>query len=819
MTQPIIAVENLVLMERTMAQYRKPGEFSDENIEIEIRFKFNKKDFGVPGRTFARLRNDSMKLQPKYSFSDTRDEYFNDVEGRFTTVYGENRVIKEQHHMMKTRLKDFDFPQYYFRVGMSREDIDNLSRPNEPASLIRDKKRWSFSLANNNYRLDLTEVTSFKPPNYRDGETIYEVELEIVQNKLENLRTLDTMVKIILGRMLGTRILYDAQERSELIDRINTYLASITRIKDEIDIGPLAQVRNLKFHDMVQEGLLPTKTRDIRYTATIKADGIRRLLVIDPMGVYLVYPPGDVNKIFGAQQANELAQWHGTVMEGELIPSDRLSKDAPEHYREAKLRIHLYDTICIAGSTEIRKFPHMTRLEYIDKLLPVFSKLANNGYLFYRKEFLKFQTAPEFYQQINLALDSTYPFLTDGLIFTPDNYGYDNESNQKTPDLTKNPDLVKWKPPQKITIDFQIRHVVDSSGNYVELLAIQKGELIPFTALNFNTRNNVELNDLVRTAPNGSIIEFEWVGGKFRGIGIRYDKITPNSIRVARDNWKDIHDPIEEKVIRGRVFKLVYKHHNRIKKSLFQYVGEQTALSAIPGAGRTLLDIGSGRGGDVSKWKDAGFTHVIAVEPDEENRKSLVSRLEALNQQETDPSKRLQYRILPVGGQDTAEIIRVVREFAPKKRVDVISYMLSLSFFFKNVEMLNSIRVLASETLDRGGHFIAFTVDGRPLWQLFQTPGYYTEVNQIRKANMKMIDLELRPPNDTEKSYHVFINIPESIVTNQIEYLTNLPELEKMFTQIGISKIREEQATGQDFLTQEESLFTYLYTSLVYVKN
>ena len=838
MTETIIAAENLVVMERIMAQYRRPGEFGDENIEVEVRFQFNDTDFSVPGRTFARLRNESMKLQPRFSFSDTRDEYFDKTEGRFTTVYDNKRAVIETYHMTKTRLKDLPFPHYFFKIGMSREDIDQVPKPKESASLIRDKKRWSFLLANGNYRLDLTEVTVFKPPNMRNGETIYEVELEIVQNKFQNLKTLDTMVKILLGQMLGTRLLYRAEERDDLIDRVNNYLASITKKKREIDMGTLAQVRNLKFHDMVRGGLMPVTDKDIRYTGTIKADGIRRLLVIDQMGVYLVYPPGDVNKIFGVQQADALSQWHGSVFEGELIPNERLSPDASDEYRNAKMRLYLYDTICISGSTEIRKFPHMTRLEYIDKLLPVFSKLANNGYLFYRKEFLKFQTPAEFYQQVNTLLDKTYPFQTDGMIFTPDNYGYDNESNQKTPDLTKNPDLVKWK--QKITIDFYIRHVMDPEGNYVELLVGLRGDLVPFMGVTnnpFDSRTGVELNDLVRTAPNGSIIEFEWTeNNKFKGTVIRYDKIFPNSMRVARDDWKDIHDPLQEGVVRGQVFKLVYKHHNRIKKGLFQYTGDQISRSGLPNTTQTLLDIGSGKGGDVAKWKAAGYTHVIAVEPDEENRRSLISRLENSNSQESDPTKKIQYRILPIGGQNVSEIIQVVRDFAPKKKVDTISYMLSLSFFFKDVQMLASIRTLVNETLDRGGYFIAFTVDGRALINLFSTPGYFTDINNIKKANMTMIDLQLRPPDSKDSSWHVYINIPNSIVTEQIEYLTDLSALDGLLTQVGVTKIHEEQATYKDFtvnrkspteeekknalfMTDEEQLFTYLYTSLIYVRN
>ena len=72
--------------------------------------------------------------------------------------------------------------------------------------------------------------------------------------------------------------------------------------------------------------------------------------------------------------------------------------------------------------------------------------------------------------------------------------------------------------------------------------------------------------------------------------------------------------------------------------------------------------------------------------------------------------------------------------------------------------------------------------------------------------------------------------------TEQIEYLTDLSALDGLLTQVGVTKIHEEQATYKDFtvnrkspteeekknalfMTDEEQLFTYLYTSLIYVRN
>ena len=139
-----------------------------------------------------------------------------------------------------------------------------------------------------------------------------------------------------------------------------------------------------------------------------------------------------------------------------------------------------------------------------------------------------------------------------------------------------------------------------------------------------------------------------FINNKFSPRIVRYNKLYPNSLEVALDNWKDINDPVTVETMEGKDLDLVFTYHNRVKKSLYDYA-----------KGKTLLDIGSGKGGDIKKWKNANFTHIVAVEPNSDNRATFVSR-RARAQMDNN------IYLVPTGGEDTEAITAAVQEFIPR---------------------------------------------------------------------------------------------------------------------------------------------------------
>ena len=873
---------------------------SDAAIEIEARFgEFVGSQFtsGVDARTFVRLRDAILRQNPRtrlggrYTVTRTRDDVYRDISSnereRFTTTFDTTGSPQQRYRLVKTRIENFDFPQHFFRIGVSREQSDQTPPPIGRPRLTRDKVRWSVEWSGRNFmaelrrpaderrfRLDLTEVTTYYPEdgNPLRANTVYEIEIEVLSPKRENLIYFRGAIQNILREVLGTILIYTAEEKLQVIAAFNAALGSRNPRPGEVDIRLISQARNLKARDLVEGGIVPKTNAGIRYSVTIKADGTRRFLFIDRTGVYLIGPPSDVMMLMGPADANRLQTWFGTIIEGELIPEENLSPTAPAGYHRLLVYFLMYDTLAVsqkrgdssAADTSVQSWSHASRLQYIERFERIAYGLAYNRdtgqlkpgtMLFTMKPVHLFTNRDEFYQMVQLTLDTTYYFRTDGIIFTPDNYPYDpSVSELPLPDrkLTRRPDIVKWKPLDQLTIDFEIRHIAVSptaaqpwTGPGIELLSgvsnrwdprriqsldrlyrdqIQQGfngSRMAFQGSSghlFNASTDLIMTDLVRSAPNGTIMEFRWTPvpgdripgteadvpegarGQLEALRARADKIYPNSLDVALDVWEDIHSPLTLEVMRGTRFGLVFRYHNREKWALFNAVSQR----ANP---KVLLDVGSGKGGDVYKWVESGFTHVICVEPNEENRIELQRRLS-----ETD----IQFRILPTVGQDVEQIVRAVQEFSPTRMVHAVSYMLSLSFFFDQASSVASIVQIVDRTLVNGGHFIAFTIDGRYVREYFNNLQNRTNYNNVLRSRFEMIQFELRPPLPSVPVENIYIDIPGTIVRHQVEYLTDLPELRRLFGTIGLELISESRANKEKFMTREELTFSSFFTSILY---
>ena len=825
-----------------------PIDINGTTIEVEARFgQFSGPEFtsGVSRGTFNRMKRTMSRLNPRFAYIHSKDEIFRDrytpgqlgwpfdpnTTERFTTVYTAGGLIEQTFRLIKSRVRNFDIPDYFFRTAVAKETTDETPRPNLEPLIIREKKRWSYEISQGRFRVDLTEVTTYRPAdrNPRRAKTVHEIEIEILGSKAENLSSFEETILIFLKEIQGTLILYTSQEKADIISKTNTYIGSSSRRYNSIDLDAIIQPRNLKVRDLSVGAIVPATNREIRYTVTIKADGKRKLLVIDRIGIYLIYSD-EVMKIASAKIAQRLTNWHGTVFECEYISEPNLAPSADPKYRKALIYATIYDTLAVMGQPGVRNQDHLQRIEHAQRFLLTIQGLST--FIFEVKTFKQFSTVTQFYQMVNEVLFDNYPFNTDGLIFTPNNYRYDpavNRMKLRQRILSKQPDIMKWKPPSQLTIDFAIRHSSSPEGNYIELLVSEGDRLIPFSGQPFDPKRDIQIIPELQNAPNNSVIEFRWTYegvdageesvGKFTYVKPRDDKPYPNRGDVAEDVWKDIQSPIDEATITGQKFSLAFRYHNREKWTLFNIAG--TALPPVDGVNekfRVLLDIGSGRGGDVRKWTSNGFTHIICVEPNEANRLELANRLEGVRREQVLAGERqIVYRIVPTTGQDLQTIVQAVREFSPNGYVHAISYMLSLSFFFDSPQSTSTVLALVQSTLMHGGYFLALSIDGRYVLEYFNNPANSIVINGVNRSYMQLIDFQLRPPVSEVPLNHVFINIPNSIVQNQIEYLTNIPGLSQALQtqiQVPLVPVSEWRTDKETFLIPEEIQYTRLFTAL-----
>jgi len=105
----------------------------------------------------------------------------------------------------------------------------------------------------------------------------------------------------------------------------------------------------------------------------------------------------------------------------------------------------------------------------------------------------------------------------------------------------------------------------------------------------------------------------------FVPVRVRPDKHRPNNSRTASSVWNDINDPISQETIEGHSLKVFRKLSNQVKREL---------LNQFLTPGDTILDVGSGRGGDLTKW--LRLKQVFAVEPNPTHREEFHRRLKTL---------------------------------------------------------------------------------------------------------------------------------------------------------------------------------------------
>lgn len=432
--------------------------------------------------------------------------------------------------------------------------------------------------------------------------------------------------------------------------------------------------------------------------------------------------------------------------------------------------------------------------------------------------------------------------------------------------LTRFPDICKWKPPNQLTIDFAtIRH-----GNHLQLMVSGfDRSLVPFTGTphhpfitNPNSQpygpvdhNNEKTLNIVDKV---TIVEYAWnydsKNPMMIPIKIRHDKTRPNQMDIANAVWSDIQDPIDIQTMQGNTFRFMRKYHNRIKWKLFSQLFKDVDREY------TLLDIGSGIGGDSLKMLKA--RRIVMVEPNDSHLKELQQRLRSIfhqtitqiilpsdNQeqvkQKTDKAIQDGHRVVIVKtiGEDNDTISRVVNIWlgGPAQR---LSMMLSLSFFWESSEHLDRLAKTILTNLDPAGRGIFLTIDGRTVHHAFHPIRLtsYSESNISSSSNIsslsntssspKLLESESRSDintlggqrsdYDTSKfgtatlKYNatddsLLINIPDSIVTNQQEWLVYLDELaSRLSSRFQLdSTIRADQ---ESFMSGAEYRLSSMYT-------
>lgn len=815
------------------------------NKEFEVRFQQLTKDLRVQKEAGRSEYDTPIEASTFFRLKD----YFFDKLGTPIETHSEDKtksglrqstITTEDGHeklltIQKNRLwdsKDFDY-QNSSRFNLFNELGIKLSLASETEveskefkdpDIIRNKHRFTWK--DNLFQYDLTQVTSTLKG--KQTESVWEFEIELISGLLQErnntlseeeketvyvlfyklyLKTLE-LIKVINN----TDMVYKRSEKNSLQRYVNDTVNAGRYQFDEFITKP----RNLKIYDVVYGALVGGK---FDYTVTPKAEGLRKFLVVHDYGVWLMFPGKEYCLVEKApNNPDQYKEWkwfpfRGTILDGEDIRPENRRYGS---YKDVKHMFLPFDTLVYRGE-DVRDETLAQRQKHCDILR---NKVGSSASLVIEmKPFIPLgRSSDEFFKAMKQVFDmeKKLNYDTDGVVFTPINAPY-NPGNQNVKkhlrNLTNFADICKWKPADRYTIDMRVIQTPEKRGVYTSKGNINE-EFVGDERNTFDPELQIDWYDpLFYKVPNFTIVEFgpklnsdgkrvyaENGGIILKPILVREDKPYANGSRTALDVWEDLNSPIQEKTLKGDSLQLVRKYHNQVKKDL---------LESVKGDDNHLVDIGFGRGGDITKMRK--FSKILAIEPNHENMKEAKERL-------SKKSKDIQnkFAFLEAGGEEFEKIIESVRatfgnDFGRKPLY--ISMMLSLSFFWKSKTMLqqlaNTINLIKEEyyksvpkDLKNVNHvkFLFMTIEGHKVVKLLKEHNNSIQLNEAF--------LSLSSQGTSQDSEVVYIDFPGTIVENQTEYPVILSELRDL---TDMTIIYEKEANQEKLLSENEKKFTSLY--------
>lgn len=745
---------------------------NNENIELEakIRHHFNNE---IIENFLSLIDKKKYKIEHSYSVDFYKDDQ------RYTKI--DNEIYLTSKKELK-KAKIIRFSNSSIKFTLSEEEKELSIKPIS-YSMERIKKRTS--LIRNNFSIDITKVTEKKGFFHADKKRSnldsevekWEVEIEVIDYTDFDFEDFIKTINFVYLNTTAT-----VQDVYHYFNIISSDLGIFVNQNKFIEKKNISKARDLELRDLTNNGILKG------YTASPKADGRQGsfFLIFFRSGIWLVS-----SKTYSriALADDKYSDYLETILVGELLEKDEMKKSYT--FEEEQLFL-AFDALAIK-----RKNVH--KENYLDRRSYLFDLIIDDKLKIEQKEAIILGTESEdFYKNIKkiFAITDKTKYRTDGLIFTPINSPYVADGqfikNNKTRFLSLYDDVCKWKDANDLTIDFLVKdnkiYVSDKKDN-----VIFKG----------NYKNQFgEKNYFIDGGDyEGKIVEFY---PTFNGDQITYfpkrireDKPFANNVYTANNVWNLVHNPITKETLLGENITLLRKYHNKVKKNIINQINGY------------VVDIGSGNGGDLFKYNDNNNVKgVLSVEPNQTFIAEFLSRLEKVK------NKEKFIHPLEAGGQDSDKIYHYCKEHLPDNMKDEdinISFMLSLSFFWKDKQRLDSlvrtIQMIYKAYKEKGGNrklkIYYLTIVGDKVRNLFHS-----------SEDIKLGTISLKRLNNSE----YFVDIEDSVtVFSQTEYYVNLNDLEENLNLKNLSFARPLGNMPDDYvLSKSEKIYTSLFQYGVY---
>ena len=683
-TIPIVSIFGLNEKDKSILQ-----KFIDErSYEVEASFGYyNNVEFipSISSHAFKKLYEWFIKRNKTPIITNTKVDINANI--RKITNLDDNSIIYQN----KKKINMFDYYDYGFRVRVSKEEkSDEKEWSTNRTTTQRIRKKYTFDEEYFIVELNFVQEYHYRFVNKQKTSQYdkkFEVEIEVKNNKVDVSLFIDK-IKEIYDVMFSFRGIISSLD--ERVYATKGLYKLLDQKYESIDL-PIRfwnKPVNLRLDCLLSKKFEPA--------ITIKLDGSRGFLFIYNDAIFLCVPPDYILII-----EKKLQEYSGSLIDGEFMTyndEDYFFAFDILYYKNNDVRNNDFKSrLDILESVKIKPDP----LNYSIKTFYFTSGIA--GDFVKSHELLVSQIITyNFYDAFKKSFEDSQntPFPTDGFIF---------QSAEKY----MNNNTWKWKPTDKMTIDFYITNDPtligldknEDSEKYL-LFCLNRGHYINFLGSQMNKFNGFIKSDTISEF-NNRIVEMKWdyTIKNFVAVRFRFDRNEPNAINVALDVWKDIHHPISLDTLLGDGSQLFRRYSNIIKSDLLKHYFKENNI---------ILDIGSGRGGDVKKWKDIGFNKVYAIEPNNENIQELERRLKNVD---------IQVQIINDSIENTDSITTQIDDI---KKIDGVVSFFSLTFLYESKEKFGKFIDTIDKILNPSKFFIGIVFDGKVLRK---------ELSQIRIAN------------------------------------------------------------------------------------
>ena len=389
---------------------------------------------------------------------------------------------------------------------------------------------------------------------------------------------------------------------------------------------------------------------------------------------------------------------------------------------------------------------------------------------------------------------------------------------------------------------------------------------VPFIKINYKTRNyNDLLNQIIHHKDN--IItyysSYEYIS---KYININYG----NNFNTANSNWFSIHNPITEDMITtGKhiptmdIYELKYynqsinikrsksisiqlqRFHNLIKTNMISNItsiirGDQSDKKI------NLLDLASGKGGDLYKWINNGIHNVVGIDKVYDNIYNSFDgaciRRTHYSEKNNNKMPIIDFVVADVSKslQDTSNFIDMFSKDRWFTRYisttfDIVTMMFALHYMFNDEDSISMLVQNINSTIKKGGYFIGCCFDGKAVFdllkdvQLNESKIGYKKGEVIWKIQKKYSLTSWTQSDETDDS--IFYDLPIDVYIRSInmtitEYLVNFNVFIKKLEEVNIKlidstpfeTIYNDLPSNKKHLSEDEKTLSFLNRQFIFQK-